>query len=110
VGGRGAATAEIVFAVAAATAAASFALAWTRRTLVTLLLSSVALLCLATSVALAVVEAFQRASIYEDLGVPGRPSSLSIVAGAVWLASLTAVAGGAVIWALRASLGRRPGL
>jgi hypothetical protein len=100
------ATAEILFAIVAAGAAASFALAWTRRTLVTLLLSSVALLSFTTSVALVVVEAFQRAAIYDELAVAGRPSSLAIIVGAVWLASLTAVAGGAVIWALRVS--RRP--
>jgi hypothetical protein len=56
------------------------------------------------------VEAFQRAAIYNDLAVSGRPSGLAILAGAVWLASLTAVAGGAVIWALRASLRARRGL
>jgi hypothetical protein len=101
---------EVVFAVAAAGAAVSFALAWTRRTLATLVVSSLAFLSFTTSVALVVVEAFQRAAIYNDLAVPGRPSGVAIVAGAVWLASLTAVAGGAVIWALRASLGARGGL
>ena len=98
------ATAEVVFAVAAAAAAASFALAWTRRMFATLVVSSLALLCFTSSVALVVVEAFQRSAIYDDLAVAGRPSTLAIVAGAVWLASLTALAGGAVIWALRVSL------
>jgi hypothetical protein len=95
---------ENAFAIGLVSAVGALAFAWRRVAGLALLFGATAALALGLAVGLAVVESFQRASLYEELGVPARPSLLVVSLGAVWLISLTALAGVAVAWAGRVLL------
>jgi hypothetical protein len=92
---------EIAYAVAAVCAVATLAAAWRRAARLAVALGAAATIALGTAAGVTVVEAFERASLYEELGVSGRPSEVSLALGTVWLVALTGLAGAGVGWAAR---------
>jgi hypothetical protein len=95
------AAAEAGFAVGLAAALGASLVAWRRRVRLALALAGLAAVALGTAVALSAVESFQRAALYEELALSGRPSRLALALGSASLALLTGLAGGAVAWAGR---------